>query len=278
MAYEYNQGNAPGPPPYMMLSENNAGNSGMGGLQPPPYRRNIPRYHSGHHNSSSSSTCSCCCLCCCCCSFFLIIIAILAGIAIYLYLVLDPKIPSYKITNFDVQSFHINANDLSLQTKFIINIRAENPNRKIGIAYQKGSKVILKYHDVKISSGNLQTFYQGYHNVTMIKVEMEGKEKLSTGIGRELSEDKEKGRIPLSVHVRVPVVLKMLDLKLRQVTVNVDSDLVVGDLSPGKKAAIKSSEYKINFLEMVVGETTARVLQRFPVLPLGQLGQRSMHA
>ncbi|KAH7684186.1 Late embryogenesis abundant protein LEA-2 subgroup domain-containing protein [Dioscorea alata] len=229
-----------------MLSNDNSSNSTTTDIiKPPPYHRKIPRYLSGNHNGTTkSSTCLCCC--CCCSSLLLLIITIIVSIPIHLFFLLHPKFHSYNITNLHVQSFNIKPNDHTLQTKFIITIRAENPNEKIGIAYRKGSQVLLTYHDLNISSGKLQTFYQGYHNVTMISVELEGKKKIDPKIEKQLLENKMKGKIPLGVHVRVPVVLQMLDWKLRQVTVNVDCDLVVGDLSPGKKTVIKSSDYKIN--------------------------------
>ncbi|KAM0936523.1 hypothetical protein DsansV1_C27g0204581 [Dioscorea sansibarensis] len=219
-----------------MLSDDDSGNSiTTDNVKPPPYHRKIPRYLSVHRNGTTR-----------CCASLLLIITIIVSISIYLFFLLDPKMPSYKITTLHVKSFNIKPNDHTLQTNFIITICVEDPNRKTGITYRKGSQVLLTCHDLNISSGKLQTFYQGNHNVTIISVKMEGKKNIDTRIEKQLLENKMKGKIPLGMHVRVPVVLQMLDMKLRQVTVTVDYDLVVGDLSPGKETAIKSSDYKIN--------------------------------
>ncbi|KAJ4981731.1 hypothetical protein NE237_032568 [Protea cynaroides] len=192
----------PDPPKYVMLSEKG------GSLPPPPCRRNIPRYHSPAPKKRGGS-CFKCLFCFSC--FFLILILILVSISFLLYGLYNPKIPTYNVQGLDVGAFEVQP-DLSLYTEFIINVKAENPNEKIGITYGKDSAVSVIYSDSTLCSGKLPAFHQGQKNTTLMKVVLRGKSEYGSGLQEAFNENQRTGRIPLLIMVRVPKILIFRDI------------------------------------------------------------------
>ncbi|GMH07224.1 hypothetical protein Nepgr_009064 [Nepenthes gracilis] len=228
----------PLPPNYVML--NNPHGSG----RPPPYpqRRHIPPYE------GNRSRRGCChkCICCFCCLLF-ILICLISGLLLYAYTFYKPKLPSYKLSGFEVTAFDPQP-DFSLYTEFLVTVRAENPNRHIGLTYKEGSVVSILFRGSELCSGKLPNFHQGHKNVTMIKVVLKGKTMLGSGLQEALMESKHGGRIPVIVSVKAPVVIVIGgDFPLRQFTVNVNCTMVVNNLTPGKKPSILSTDYSYGF-------------------------------
>ncbi|KAF6163148.1 hypothetical protein GIB67_025012 [Kingdonia uniflora] len=226
---------APYPPKYVMLSEN-----GGDFRPPPPYRRNIPRYQS-HSDKNKHGCLKCMCIFYCFLFFF---IFALAGLVAVLYNYYDPKIPDYKVEHMDVGAFEFQE-DFSLYTEFIVIVRAENPNEKIGIIYGKDSLVEVDYSESSLCSGKLPSFHQGYKNTTLLNVVLTGKSEFGSGLQAALMDNRKTGRIPLTIKVRVPVSVVLGEFPLRQFTVLVNCSLVVDNLSPKKKVGILSSKYDV---------------------------------
>ncbi|XP_072994836.1 NDR1/HIN1-like protein 6 [Typha latifolia] len=241
MAY-YDQRSEPPPPRYAMLSEYQSGGDSLT-LRPPPHRRNLPRYLS--HSSDDGAACGCGCLCWCCLTLLLFLV-VLAAAALYLFLAYNPKIPSYSVAGLSVASFRFFPSDLTLETKLVASVRAENPNDMIGISYGHGSTVVVAYRNTTLCSGHLPSFYQGHRNTTVMRVVMEGRNGYGSGLQKALEESQRNGHVPLDVFVHVPVKLRFGEVNFREVVVNVHCTLVVNSLSPGKKTEIKSAKYNVN--------------------------------
>ncbi|ONK82009.1 uncharacterized protein A4U43_C01F35190 [Asparagus officinalis] len=172
---------------------------------------------------------------------FLLIFIVLAVLAAAMVFI-DPKVPSYSVTDFDVINFNVSS-DLTLHARLNITIRTENGNKKIGITYLEDSNVRLVYRSTDLCSGKLPSFFQDHENVTVMSIMMEGSVKLSTEVEESLEEDKMKGDVPLEVFVKVPVKLRVFDVDTVSFSISVRCDLVLDDLQPGKKVTIKSTKY-----------------------------------
>ncbi|KAI4341082.1 hypothetical protein MLD38_025852 [Melastoma candidum] len=224
--------NAPPYPPskYVMLEEQH-------GMPPPHYRRNVPRYHSrGRHSS-----CGCClrCLCCLCCFFFLLIVAI-AGLLFYFYTTYSPQVPSYSVDSFTTNAFDV-GQDFSLYTEFLVTVKAVNPNEHISFIYGKGSSVEVLYANSSLCKGEVPYLEQGHKNTTLIKILLKGKSEFGSGLQEALMENRNTGRIPLTVKVKVPVIIVIGELPLNEIRVLVGCALVVDNISPHKKANVVSN-------------------------------------
>lgn len=203
-------------------------------------KRNVPRYPD---DEDDSGCCGCLCWCCC---FLVLIVAALAGTAAYLFFVYKPKAPSYSVNNMSISQFEFSSSDLTLYTKLVATVRAENPNDMIGIKYGDGSHTVVSYRGTPLCSGRLPTFFQGHKNVTVMDIAMEGRHGFGSGLQSALEESEKAGNVPLDVYVSVPVELRLGSIDLRQVKVNVHCALVVDSLSPKKKPTIKSATYRGN--------------------------------
>ncbi|WCJ30683.1 hypothetical protein M5689_012228 [Euphorbia peplus] len=223
-------------PKYVMLNSNSAT-----GLKPPPQRRNVPRYHNHKQRSTSFSClrCVCCCFC-----FWLLLIIFLAAAIVILYTVLQPQIPKYNIDRFDVNAFNAQP-DFSVYAEFVVLVKSDNPNLHIAINYGKDSSVVVLYKDSVLCTGKIPAFRQPQKNVTDISIVLKGKSEFGNGLQEAMTQNKNKGKVPLLVQVRAPVSLVVQDLPLRQVTVLLNASLVVDNLAPHKKAKILSSKYAI---------------------------------
>lgn len=101
-----------------------------------------------------SRSCWCKCICYTLLVLFLLIVIVGAIVGI-LYLVFKPKLPDYNIDRLQLTRFQLNQ-DLSLSTAFNVTITAKNPNEKIGIYYEDGSRISVLYMQTKLSNGTLK--------------------------------------------------------------------------------------------------------------------------
>ncbi|GMP54488.1 hypothetical protein CsSME_00019650 [Camellia sinensis var. sinensis] len=233
------------PPAYVMLSEDNNNSDHHGSnLRPPPYRRNVPRYHSAHHPKKRTNCCLKC-ICCCCC-FIILFLLILVSLVFYFYTFYKPQMPSYQVQGLTVQAFSLQP-DFSLVSEFLINVKADNPNDHIGFIYGKDNSVVVAYEDSTLSSGKLPSFHQGHNNATMMNVLLKGKSEFGSGLQEALMQNRNSGKIPLLVLVKVPVSLILAEIPMRHFVVFVNCSLVVDNLSPNKKIRILSSKYNVAF-------------------------------
>ncbi|KAG1363775.1 NDR1/HIN1-like protein 6 [Cocos nucifera] len=185
---------------------------------------------------------------CLCCSCTLLLLFLLTAVAsfLYLFLVINPVMPTYKVESFGVTALDINPKDGSVAAELAVTVRAENPSKKVGVRYKEGGWATVAYHGMGLCSGPLPAFYQEAQSVAVMSVSLKGREKLEAGMAAALQRDQNKGSVPLDVMVRAPVGLRVGEMDLREVVVKAVWDLEVGGLSPGKNASIKVEDYKVS--------------------------------
>ncbi|PIN12653.1 hypothetical protein CDL12_14740 [Handroanthus impetiginosus] len=230
--------NAP-PPPYIIFNgtQNETPNN-----PPPPHRINVPPYNS---NKKSRKKCLIKCICCCCSCLFLLLF-ILSILSFYFYIISMPKIPYYNIENLEVKAFDLQP-DFSLKTEFVVTVRAENPNDKIGFVYGEDSSVNVVYSDSDLCNGKLPSFHQGHKNTTLMKVDLVGKSAFGSGLQEAFAESRKNHKIPLLVKVKVPVRVVVGEVPMREIKVFVNCSLLVDNLAPNKKIGIISSNSSFDF-------------------------------
>lgn len=192
-----------------------------------------------------SNSRSCCCRVICCIFTLLIILVVVIGIlgAIF-YFVFHPKAPNFSIDRIRITDFRINM-DLSLYTKFDVRITAKNPNKKIGIYYEKGGKMTVLYSKTELCHGSLPAFYQGSMNKTELDVSLSGQNQFGNTMMSALMQAQRSGNIPLDLKVDQPVSIKPGSLKLGKVRVLVNCKLIVDSLSSSNLVSIKKSSCSI---------------------------------
>ncbi|CAH8277213.1 unnamed protein product [Arabidopsis lyrata] len=193
-----------------------------------------------------SRSCWCRCVCYTLLVLFLLIVIVGAIVGI-LYLVFRPKLPDYNIDRLQLTRFQLNQ-DLSLSTGFNVTITAKNPNEKIGIYYEDGSRISVLYMQTRLSNGSLPKFYQGHENTTIISVEMTGFNQNATSVMTTLQEQQRlTGSIPLRIRVTQPVRIKLGKLKLMEVRFLVRCGVSVDSLAANSVIRVRSSNCKYRF-------------------------------
>ncbi|XP_062030708.1 NDR1/HIN1-like protein 6 [Rosa rugosa] len=183
------------------------------------------------------------CLCWTICLLLLqvIVVAITGGI---LYLVFRPKLPKYTVSKLQITQFSLNY-DQSFSATFNVSITARNPNKKIGIDYEGGSRISLWYTSTKLCEGGLPKFYQGHRNTTQLVVPLSGHTQDSKVLLTTLlHQQQQTGNIPLTLRIRQPVRIKLGSFKLPKIKFVVRHRLLVDGLSEKNDIRIQSSSCK----------------------------------
>ncbi|XP_061369475.1 NDR1/HIN1-like protein 6 [Gastrolobium bilobum] len=186
------------------------------------------------------------CFCKCICwtlSLLALLLIILAATAGALYLIFKPKLPNYSVNTLRISDLRLNF-DLSLYAKFDVKITANNPNKKIGIYYEKSGKLSVWYTNTKLCEGSLPQFYQGHQNKTVLNVSLTGQVQSGSTLMTALQQQQQTGRIPLNLKVHAPIAIKLGRLKLKKVRVLGECMLVVDSLSSNNLISIKASNCK----------------------------------
>ncbi|KAF2300083.1 hypothetical protein GH714_008102 [Hevea brasiliensis] len=209
---------------------------------PPP--ENAKRYEKLSRKKPSRSACRCCF-----CWFLGLILTliILAGIAAgVLYLVFRPKAPKYSIDSLSIKGFNLSSS-APLAPEFDVTVRADNPNKKIGIDYRSGSSVNIYYNDVRLCNGKLPVFYQPSNNVTVFLTSLKGSGiELTSAVHKALIDGENKGTLPFSLKLRAPVKIKVGSVKTWTITVKVKCDVTVDKLTANAKIVSKDCDYGVD--------------------------------
>ncbi|XP_021288322.1 NDR1/HIN1-like protein 6 [Herrania umbratica] len=207
----------------------------------PPFQRTLPAMHP---KPPKKRSCFCRCLCWTL-SLFLLLIVILGIIVGILFLVFQPKLPKYSIDRLQITQFDLSSVDSSLSATFDVSITARNPNKRIGIYYEGGSRINVWYTETKLCEGSMPKFYQGHRNTTVLLLPLSGQIQNGTGLLTTLQEQQQQtGNIPLRLRVKQPVRVKLGKLKLMKLKFSVRCGLVVDALSANNAIRIQSSSCK----------------------------------
>lgn len=183
----------------------------------------------------------CCCRLLCGLISLLLLILILIGIvAAVIYFVFQPKLPQYSVDRLQISALRLNF-DLTLYAQFDVKITATNPNKKIGIYYEKGGRLSVWYSNDKLCEGSLPRFYQGHQNTTRLDITLTGQSESGSTIMAALQQQQQTGQIPLDLKVDAPVSVKLGTMKLRKVKILGRCSLVVDSLSTNSMISIKAS-------------------------------------
>ncbi|KAJ3682267.1 hypothetical protein LUZ60_014840 [Juncus effusus] len=208
---------------------------------PPPLRRQYPAsYLPPPKRRRGFSFCRC--LCCTFCLLVLLVVIIAVALAA-LYFIFDPKLPKYSVDRFAITAFTVDSN-LTAHASFDVTVTAQNPNKGIGIYYEKGSKLSVLYDNYDLTHGAFPVFYQGHKNSTVLNIVLSGEAQFGGDVMNSLQEQQKTGTIPLEFKGDVPVRIKLGALKIFKIVSTVRCDLVIDSLTVGSQIKLKSSNCK----------------------------------
>ncbi|XP_048323884.2 NDR1/HIN1-like protein 13 [Ziziphus jujuba] len=213
---------------------------------PPP--ENAKKYQQLSRRKSNRRPCCCCCLCWL--LGLIVILIVLAGISAgVLYLVFRPESPKYTVDDVSIKGINLTSSSSSsvISPTIDVEVRAENPNDKIGIYYEKDSSVRVYFSDVKLCDGVLPKFYQPSNNVTVFKTTLAGSGiEFTESVHKSLRSAQSQGRVPLELKLRAPVKIKVGSVKTWTITVKVNCDITVDKLTAEAKIVSKKCDYDVD--------------------------------
>lgn len=214
---------------------------------PPPENAHLFESYSRRGSTRRRRRSPCCrCLAWTLLSLLSLLLLLVVAVAV-LYFVFQPKFPSYSLERIAVNGFDLNLTAGALSPEFDVAVRADNPNKKIGISYEGGSDIGVYYSDVKLCEGSWPVFYQGHRNVTAFVTELRGSGiRLSSSLRSSLIEQQRRGQVPLEIDVKVPVRVKFGVVTSWKITVKVRCDVVVDELTASSKIVSRSCSTKVD--------------------------------
>ncbi|KAG7022047.1 NDR1/HIN1-like protein 13, partial [Cucurbita argyrosperma subsp. argyrosperma] len=213
-------------------------------VPPPENAYHFDRYTRRKHRRSRSR----CCCCLCWLLALIVILVVLLGIAAAVfYFVVHPKSPNYSIDSIAIRGLNLTASSTSaISPNFDVAVRADNPNKKIGIYYLTGSSVRIYFSDEKLSDGVLPDFFQPEKNITVFRSSVRGSGvNLSNKATNAMIDSQNRHAVPFKVEIRAPIKLKIGSVKSWKIRVKVFCDVTVDQLSAAAKIVSKNCDYSV---------------------------------
>nr|XP_043632899.1 NDR1/HIN1-like protein 3 [Erigeron canadensis] len=152
----------------------------------PPPSRKTRSYNRPGRGGGGCNPFSWCFSCLCGCIFnlicqIIITILVLLGIAVLVFwLIFRPNAPKFHVTDATLTEFTLSPNNNTLYYNLAVNMTFRNPNKRIGIYYDK-IEANAEYHDKRFSTRELERFYLGHKKEKNVGTVFSGEQVISLG-------------------------------------------------------------------------------------------------
>jgi len=140
------------------------------------YGPSIPPPQRSYHSHGRSSGCGCCgCLFSLICKLIVTVVVIVGLVVLIFWLIYRPSKVKFHVTDASLTQFNFTTNDTLLNYNLALNITVRNPNKRIGIYYDRIDARAF-YEDARFDSEELTKFYQGHKNTTVLNAVFKGEQ------------------------------------------------------------------------------------------------------
>ncbi|GLT90098.1 hypothetical protein SLE2022_080500 [Rubroshorea leprosula] len=190
-----------------------------------------------YHRHGHGFGCGCCCLLS---QVTAVIIVCLA--ALIFWLIFRPNVVKFHVTDASLTQFNLTS-DSNLHYNLALNITVRNPNKKIGIYYDR-IEANAYYEDQRFATQQLTPFYQGHKNTSYLNPSFQGQKLVLLGADgvSEYNQEKNSGVYSIDVKLNLRVRFKLGKLKTWRFKPKIECDLKV----PLSSSA-ETTECKIDF-------------------------------
>ncbi|KAL2503132.1 NDR1/HIN1-like 2 [Forsythia ovata] len=190
-----------------------------------------------------SCCCSCIanCICTCICQIVFTILVIVGIIVLVCWLIFRPNTIKFYATDASLTEFNFNNN--TLHYNLALNLTIRNPNKRIGIYYDR-IEARAFYEGQRFDSVTLQPFYQGHKSTHSLKAEFKGQNVVLLG-NKELSNynnNKNSGMYDIEVILYLRTRLKFGFVKSTKVKPKIECDLKIPLHSNGTSSGTYESK------------------------------------
>ncbi|KVI08342.1 NDR1/HIN1-like protein 3 [Cynara cardunculus var. scolymus] len=182
---------------------------------PPPTKKSKSYHRPGRGGGSSCNPFSWCCSCLCGCVFnlvfqILITILVLLGIAVLVFwLIFRPNAPKFHVNDAVLTQFNLSPDNNTLYYNLAVNMTFRNPNRRIGIYYDK-IQANAEYHDRRFATRDLETFYLGHKKEKDVGTVFSGSQVVVLGDDRSrYDSERSDGVYYIDLKLRLRIRLKV---------------------------------------------------------------------
>lgn len=149
------------------------------------------------------------------------LVVITGLVVLIIWLAVHPRKLRYSIEHGSITGFNLSNDRLNSNFDFVL--RADNPNRRISLYYDKIDVTVL-YEDQKLSINNVHPFYQPRRNVTFVHLDLVAKNAtIYESTARDLKMERAGGDLSLDVKIRAKIRLKVGLFKIHR-TLKVDCE------------------------------------------------------
>lgn len=168
------------------------------------YGPSVPPPKQGYHRPSRSggSGCGCCCWLFSFLFKLIFTIALLIGLAALIFwLIFRPHRVKFHATEASLTQFNLTNNN-TLHYNLDVNISIRNPNKKIGIYYDR-IEARGYYEDERFGSVDLKPFYQGKKNTSVVNIKISGQQLVMLDSNEILEYNSQKGSGVYEIDVKL---------------------------------------------------------------------------
>ncbi|KAK6778775.1 hypothetical protein RDI58_025493 [Solanum bulbocastanum] len=210
-----------------MAPEPNLNGAYYGPSIPPPPTKT---YHRSRGGGSCCNPCSCLfnCLCTCICQIIFTLLIVIGVIVLVLWLVLRPNKVKFYVTDATLTQFDYSTTNNTLYYDLALNMTIRNPNKRVGIHYDSIEARAL-YGGQRFASQNLEPFYQGHKNTSILHPTFKGQGLVLLG-DREKSNyinEKNLGIYEIEVKLNMRIRLKIGWIKTHKIKPKIECDFKV---------------------------------------------------
>lgn len=200
------------------------------------YGPSVPPPSQGYRRQGRSGGCGCCCLL----NFLLKLIGsvvLVVGLAVLIFWLIFRPINRVKfhVTDASLTQFNFTTNNNMLNYNLALDVTIRNPNKKIGIYYDR-IEVNALYEDQRFSTVVLTPFYQGHKNTTVLSPVFKGEQLVLLGANElsVLNSEKSLGVFDIHVQLYLRIRFKLGKVKTWRFKPKINCDLKVPFSSIGK--------------------------------------------
>ncbi|GLT46366.1 hypothetical protein SLA2020_201260 [Shorea laevis] len=202
-----------------------------------------------YHRHGHGSGCGCCCLLSFLIKLIVTAVIILGLAALIFWLIFRPNIVKFHVTDASLTQFNLTS-DNNLHYNLALNITVRNPNKKIGIYYDR-IEANAYYEDQRFATQQLTPFYQDHKNTSYLNPSFQGQKLVLLGADgvSEYNQEKNSGVYSIDVKLNLRVRFKVGKLKTWRFKPKIECDLEVPlSSSDGRLAGgAEATKCKIDF-------------------------------
>ncbi|KAI6674009.1 hypothetical protein NL676_001915 [Syzygium grande] len=143
-----------------------------------------PKQHS-YLRPGRGGGCACGCGCCLLKLIFDLVLTVVVAVgllALIFWLIFRPNLVKFHVTDAELTQFNLTTGNTLLNYNLNLNLTIRNPNRRIGIYYDRIEARVF-YGGQRFDSQYLTPFYQGHKNTTTLSQAFEGQQVVVLGSG-----------------------------------------------------------------------------------------------